>query len=90
MISTSIGGTAHFAIKVQNTGGYADQFSIGVSGLDTCWLDLSRTLVYLLTGEIDQVDLTVSVPENPSAVGTYLFNVSVHSSSLMERKRLHS
>jgi hypothetical protein len=83
--NTSIGGVAHCIVAVENQGGMPDLFNISVSGLNSSWLLLSRDSVYLISGEMAQIDLTISIPEDPSAVGTFLFYASVQESLGIEK-----
>jgi len=83
--NTSIGGVTHCVVAVENQGGMPDLFNISVSGLNSSWLLLSRDSVYLISGEMAQIDLTISIPEDPSAVGTFLFYASVQESLGIEK-----
>jgi hypothetical protein len=78
--NTSIGGVTHCAITVKNEGGTPDLFNISISGLNSSWFDLGRDSVYLISGEMARIDLAISIPENPSAVGTFLFYAFVQES----------
>jgi hypothetical protein len=74
-VSTSIGGTTHYTVTVDNQGGITDLFNLSVSGLNSTWVDLSKNSTYLIAGETAEIDLTISVPEDPSAVGAYVLCV---------------
>jgi hypothetical protein len=84
-VSTSIGGTTHYAVTVDNQGGITDLFNLSVSGLNSAWIDLSKNSIYLIAGETAEIDLTISVPEDPSAVGAYAFCVFAKESLGVEK-----
>jgi len=84
-VSTSIGGTTHYTVTVDNQGGITDLFNLSVSGLSPTWVDLSKNSTYLIAGETAEIDLTISVPEDPSAVGAYAFCVFAKESLGVEK-----
>jgi subtilase family serine protease len=78
-MTTGIGGQTSCEIKINNYGSASGNFDINVSGLDSDWYTLSKTPVYLLAGQEDVIDLTISVPEACENNGTFPFEVSVTS-----------
>jgi len=82
--TTSIGGTPSYYLTVRNYAGDADRFILSVSGLDSSWYSLSKNNFTALPGEVVIVQLDITVPENPTYVGTYLFNVTLSCSSIRE------
>jgi hypothetical protein len=75
--TTSIGGTAIYDVEIINHKNVSDTFAISLQGLNSSWYSLSPNYLTLVVGEVAHVTLNVSVPEDPSKVGTYQFNVFV-------------
>jgi len=73
--NTSIGGKADHTITIQNNdaGGV---FSIDVTGLSEDWYNITNSL-YITQGDVVEIPLEISIPENCSNVGTYNFTVNV-------------
>ena len=84
-INTSIGGAADCTITIDNQRGAADVFNISIWGLNSTWFSLSSNSVSLMSGEIVHIKLSISVPEDPSAVGSYEFSALVYDSVRMEK-----
>jgi hypothetical protein len=84
-ISTSIGGKTRFAVTVDNQGGVTDIFNLNTFGLNSAWVNLSRDSIYLIAGQAAEIDLAISVPEDPFVVGTYPFCVIAQESLGVEK-----
>jgi len=74
------GGHVQTAVNVHNNSQLVDVFSIDVSGLADSWYELSVTSASLFPGDNLVSILTISPPQNSTAVAkTYPFHVRVQS-----------
>jgi hypothetical protein len=76
-ITTTIGSTALYNVGIRNYANTSDTYTLTVNGILSSWYSLSEDQLHLNPWEIASVQLNVTVPENPSNVGTLSFNVAV-------------
>jgi RHS repeat-associated protein len=74
----TIGGTSPYTVTLKNTGVIADQYTLGISGLDAQWYALEDFTFSLLPGETRNIPLTIST-STCSAAGSHPFTVNAAS-----------
>jgi hypothetical protein len=80
--STSIGGQARYMLSLLNNDTLSCNFSVGLSGLDSSWYGLSRTIFHLISGQTSDDTISIHIPAQAGIQGDYPFDVSVYISVL--------